>query len=219
MSNDRKIVGIFGTWDYSFWAKPEDIFQARLEKNPIFPFEETEENHYEYEFISIWFWFSLATIAAALVIGGIVMLAVRNPMSYLVCCIICVLVSAYTAYVYQGKRKVVIDHDNDSYTFYRKGRRIYTGHVHNIYIRLVGQKGGNGEIYYKVVLNGFNLEVQALSSSTLRCEKLEKLGRRLATRLNLNFFDWTDRSTRHVIRHRCPYVSKTSTLAGIGSTA
>lgn len=36
----------------------------------------------------------------------------------------------------------MIDHDNDSYTFYRKGRRIYTGHVHNIYIRLVGQKGG-----------------------------------------------------------------------------
>ena len=39
-----KVVGIFGTWDYSFWAKPEDVFQDRLEKNPIYPFEETEEN-------------------------------------------------------------------------------------------------------------------------------------------------------------------------------
>ncbi|KAJ8024643.1 hypothetical protein HOLleu_34600 [Holothuria leucospilota] len=160
-----KVIGIFGTWDYSFWARPEDVFQARLEKNPIYPFEETEENHYEFEFISIWFWLSLGALGTVIIVGGILMLAAENPLAYLVYCIICLVITSYTSYVYQGPRKVIIDQNENYYEFYRKGRHVHKGHVHNIYIRLLGQKGGT---YYVITdANSHSFWKSSVSSCVL----------------------------------------------------
>ena len=40
----KKIVGIFGTWDLSFWSRPEDVFREKLVENHIHPFTETAPN-------------------------------------------------------------------------------------------------------------------------------------------------------------------------------
>ncbi|GCB84426.1 hypothetical protein scyTo_0025210, partial [Scyliorhinus torazame] len=69
---------------------------------------------------------------------------------------------------------------------------------------------GQGKFYYKLILNGTYIEVISLTGikfSTNR-EKLEKLGMRLAAKLNLNYFDCVDLTTKHVIRHWPQHKSK-----------
>ncbi|XP_043547034.1 transmembrane protein 249-like [Chiloscyllium plagiosum] len=72
-----------------------------------------------------------------------------------------------------------------------------------IYIRLKDQKTAQGKFYYKLILNGTYIEVLSLTGIKFSSnqEKLEKLGMRLASKLNLNYFDCVDISRKHVIRH------------------
>ncbi|XP_072040861.1 cation channel sperm-associated auxiliary subunit TMEM249-like [Amphiura filiformis] len=207
MTTTKKHVGIFGTWDVSFWAKPGDILQAKLEKNPLHPFTETELHRYEVTIRSPWLWINIL-LTVIVLLGCIIYYSINEPDQMLAFGIIALVVTLYSVYVYYDIRKIVIDMSKHEYSFYKADHLVYRGHVHNVYIRLVGQKSGTGEVYYKVVLNGYHLEEQALTSSTVRKDKLEKLARKLATRLNINYFDWMDKSTKHVIRHRCPYASK-----------
>ncbi len=91
------------------------------------------------------------------------------------------------------------------YEYYKGKKLIYTGHIHNIYIRLKGWKTGGDDIIYNLVLDGFMLDEQVLSGSTVIHNKMARLGRRLAYKLDINFFDFQDKSRGHVVRHRCPY--------------
>ena len=203
----KQHVGIFGTWDLSFWARPGDIFQAKLEKNPIHPFTETRPHRYEVTLRSPWLWISILLMIVVL-LCTIIYCTMNTPDQMLAFGIIAFVITVYNVHVYNDVRRIVIDLNEKEYEFYKGNHLVYRGHVHNVYIRLVGQKSGTGDVYYKVALNGYHLEEQALTSITVRKEKLEKLGRKLATRLNINYFDWMDKSTKHVIRHRCPYASE-----------
>ncbi|XP_033099046.1 transmembrane protein 249-like [Anneissia japonica] len=205
------VVGIFGSWDVSIFAKPEETFQLKLEKNAVYPFDEIDEDRYEVAFRSPWLGIS-AGILTGLTLSMVIFYASTKPDQYISFFFIAIAVMLYTAYMYKDMRRLTLDIANSRYEFRIKDRLIYRGHVHNIYIRLVGQNSGAGDVYYKVVLNGYHSEELPLTSSTVRKEKLEKLGKKLAARLNLNYFDWLDRSTKHVIRHRCPYESPTSPI-------
>ena len=102
-------------------------------------------------------------------------------------------------------RTVTIDSTRGMYEFHRSNKLIYRGHLHNIYIRLKGVNSGSGVTYYLVILSGYQVDEESITSSTMQHDSLAKLGRRLAHKLNLNFFDHQDKSRYHVIRHRCPY--------------
>nr|XP_042717176.1 transmembrane protein 249 [Chrysemys picta bellii] len=61
-----------------------------------------------------------------------------------------------------------------------------------------------GKRFYSLIINGHGLEVLTLASLSDQYEHMEFLGRRIARKLKLNYFDYLDVSTRHVIRHRPP---------------
>ncbi|XP_071941114.1 cation channel sperm-associated auxiliary subunit TMEM249-like [Antedon mediterranea] len=210
------VVGIFGSWDVTFFAKAEETFQSKLEKNSVYPFDEIEKDRYEIIFRSPWLGIS-AGILTGLTLSMVIFYASTTPDQYITFFFIAMAVMLYTTYTYKAIRKITLDMANSRYEFRINNRLIYRGHVHNIYIRLVGQNSGAGDVYYKVVLNGYHSEELPLTSSTVRKEKLEKLGKRLAARLNLNYFDWLDKSTKHVIRHRCPYETPPSPIAADSS--
>ncbi|CAM4581527.1 unnamed protein product, partial [Lepidochelys kempii] len=73
-----------------------------------------------------------------------------------------------------------------------------------IYVRLTAQTDAYGKCFYSLIINGYGLEVLALASLSDKYEQMEFLGRRIARKLKLNYFDYLDVSTHHVIRHRPP---------------
>lgn len=89
--------------------------------------------------------------------------------------------------------------------YYTDGKLLYRGHVHNVYIR-VKEFRTSGNSYYRLIVDGYGLDVahDVTLMPSSRPEKFTRLGRRLAANLGINFFDYDDTSTRHVIRHRCP---------------
>uniref|UniRef100_A0A674JRR7 Transmembrane protein 249 n=1 Tax=Terrapene triunguis TaxID=2587831 RepID=A0A674JRR7_9SAUR len=102
------------------------------------------------------------------------------------------------------KRHLVINHARGCYQIYIKRRLWEEGPLHQIYVRLVAQTDAYGKRFYSLIINGHGLEVLALASLSDNYEHMEFLGRRIARKLKLNYFDYLDVSTRHVIRHRPP---------------
>uniref|UniRef100_A0A8C0ITW8 Transmembrane protein 249 n=1 Tax=Chelonoidis abingdonii TaxID=106734 RepID=A0A8C0ITW8_CHEAB len=102
------------------------------------------------------------------------------------------------------KRHLVINHVQGCYQIYIKRRLWEEGPLHQIYVRLTAQTDAYGKCFYSLIINGHGLEVLALASLSDKYEHMEFLGRRIARRLKLNYFDYLDVSTRHVIRHRPP---------------
>ncbi|XP_048449684.1 cation channel sperm-associated auxiliary subunit TMEM249, partial [Rhincodon typus] len=109
-----------------------------------------------------------------------------------------------------GRRNLIIDLNEDMYEFYIHRYLQRKGTLDEIYIRLKIQKTGQGKFYYKMILNGTYIEVLSLTGIKFSSnrEKLEKLGMRLASKLNLNYFDCVDVSSKHVIRHWPQYKSE-----------
>uniref|UniRef100_A0A670IZJ9 Transmembrane protein 249 n=1 Tax=Podarcis muralis TaxID=64176 RepID=A0A670IZJ9_PODMU len=102
------------------------------------------------------------------------------------------------------KRRLIINHIKEVYQFYIKGILWQEGPLHQIYVRLIAQTDAYGKRYYSLIINGYRLEVLTLAALTDQFELLDSVGRRIARNLNLNFFDYEDVSTRHVIRHLPP---------------
>uniref|UniRef100_A0A8C3T9A3 Transmembrane protein 249 n=1 Tax=Chelydra serpentina TaxID=8475 RepID=A0A8C3T9A3_CHESE len=102
------------------------------------------------------------------------------------------------------KRHLVINHTRGCYQIYIKRRLWEEGPLHQIYVRLTAQTDAYGKRFYSIIINGYGLEVLALASLSDKYEHMEFLGRRIARKLKLNYFDYLDESTRHVIRHRPP---------------
>ncbi|XP_051872069.1 cation channel sperm-associated auxiliary subunit TMEM249-like [Pristis pectinata] len=102
-----------------------------------------------------------------------------------------------------GRRSLIIDLNENEYEFYIYRYLMHKGPLDEIYIRLKSQKTGQGVFYYSLILNGPHIELLNLTGIKLsqNAEKLERLGLRLSTKLNLNYFDCFDVSPRHSIRH------------------
>ncbi|CAH1773739.1 unnamed protein product [Owenia fusiformis] len=206
------VVGIFGSYNFSILEKPDEAFKKKLNQNPYFPFEETATNLFRLKVRSVKFIFGLVS-TFALGLTAIILYATNGielgeTLLYFVIGFLAL--TSITLY-YKEERTLLLDINNSTYEFYRGDRLVYQGHNHNIYIRLKGEKSGSGEMYYNVTLNGFQVDEQMLTSATRsNKEKLRRLGRRLASHLNLNYFDYLDKSRHHVIRHRCPYSSYVS---------
>nr|KAJ3421819.1 hypothetical protein HK105_002181 [Polyrhizophydium stewartii] len=77
------------------------------------------------------------------------------------------------------------------------------GDFSNIYVRLLRETAESSQrsrMYY-LVLNGYEMDRQILCSPTRNLEELRKLGQRIASNLNINYFDEANISKHHVIRH------------------
>ena len=203
------MVGIFGSYDFNLLEKPEDAFKKKLDQNPIHPFKEIEPNVYEFRTKSIGFGLCIMTILVtiATALGMYSNAPVDENIFYHIGILIAASANAWATH---EERRLILNGDTNQYEFYKGNRLIYKGHYHNIYVRLNGIKSGGGEMFFSMVVGGYMAEEQGLCVHSTGMVKLRRLGRRLAHRLNLNYFDYQDVSRHHIIRHKCPYMpSKT----------
>ncbi|XP_077978827.1 cation channel sperm-associated auxiliary subunit TMEM249-like [Glandiceps talaboti] len=194
------VVGIFGTWNLQIAAltKPEAIFKKKLEDHHTYPFTEIKPGYFTFITRSSKLWKAVFVVVSILI--GILGWYVVNPLDQNITILLIVVGSAcYTILKYKDKRTIIINANDDEYEFYTANSLVYRGHIHNIYIRLRGLKGGGGDMYFTIVLNGYHVEEQELSSTGTNREKLEKLAKLLASRLGINYFDFKDKSTKHIL--------------------
>ncbi|XP_042188503.1 transmembrane protein 249-like [Callorhinchus milii] len=165
---------MFNTWAITL-PKTEDILHKKLKMNPYHPFTCNQPNGEDHQQFS-GFFILLLILALWMIFSSI------------------------------GKRYLVLDMNMGMYKFYISGHLHFQGPLYNIYIRLKAQKNGYGELLYKLILNGENIEHQDLTGIRFSeaPEKLERLGKRMASKLNLNYFDHLDKSDKHIIRHKPP---------------
>ncbi|KAM3841084.1 cation channel sperm-associated auxiliary subunit TMEM249 [Vipera latastei] len=104
------------------------------------------------------------------------------------------------------KRRLIISHARQVYQFYIRDILWHEGPLHQIYVRTVAQRDAYGKLFYSLIINGYRLEVLTLLRLTKNYELVDTLGRRIARYLNLNYFEWEDLSTLHVVRHSPPEI-------------
>ncbi|XP_012668482.2 transmembrane protein 249, partial [Otolemur garnettii] len=99
------------------------------------------------------------------------------------------------------RRRLVLNHTRGVYHFSIQGRTVCQGPMHLVYVRLALSSDAYGRCFFQLVLGGHKLEPLVLVQLSERYEQMEYLGRHIARKLNLNYFDYLATSYRHVVRH------------------
>ncbi|CAK8674742.1 unnamed protein product [Clavelina lepadiformis] len=195
------------------WDPAEVKFRRKLKLNSLYPFHEEKDAFVmEVRNFSLYIGLSIFMIAG---IGGPIYWYRLQKFSNELFDTMFVLLFLWSlrliSYNWQ-KRRICIEKDGQNYFFYIGNSLQFCGEIHNIYLRLRGQQSSNGHKYYRLVINGFNVEEQEITSMTTNKQVLEKLAKRLAFRLNINYFDSDDISVGHIVRHTNPktFVAKAS---------
>ncbi|XP_045142655.1 transmembrane protein 249 [Echinops telfairi] len=98
-------------------------------------------------------------------------------------------------------RRLVLNHMRGLYHFSIQGHTVYQGPLHLIYVRLALNSDAYGRCFFQLVLCGHKLEPLVLVELSEHYEQMEFLGRHIARKLNINYFDYRTTSYRHVVRH------------------
>ncbi|XP_038654602.1 transmembrane protein 249-like isoform X1 [Scyliorhinus canicula] len=195
--------GLRKSWQNVF-KSAEEILHRNLKSNPFHPFRIRQPNVYELNYLNNNLWIGIAMLIVSLIASALYLLSyMMGGMQFAGFFIFLILLGLWLIITSIGRRNLIIDLDEDTYEFYIHRYLQHKGTLDEVYIRLTAQKSGQGKFYYKLILNGTYIEVISLTGikfSTNR-EKLEKLGMRLAAKLNLNYFDCVDLTANHVIRH------------------
>ena len=209
------VVGIFTSWEVDFFDKPENVFKRNLAANQTYPFVTISKGLYVLRVKTPRWAIGLLFSAITIIATTLAYVTSEKVDEYIIfpCVVLfgCLAMSMY----HVRQRTFVLDTIRKMYEFYRGDKLIYRGHVHNLYIQLKGQKSGGGETYYQVVLNGYLVDEEPISGATTKKEIMARLGRRLAAKLDINYFDEYDKSRDHVIRHRCPYEGQQSLMSNV----
>ncbi|CAH6791083.1 Tmem249 [Phodopus roborovskii] len=99
------------------------------------------------------------------------------------------------------RRRLVLNHSRGMYHFSIQGRTVCQGPMHLVYVRLALSSDAYGRCFFQLVLCGHKLEPLVLVQLSERYEQMEFLGRHIARKLNINYFDYLASSYRHVVRH------------------
>ncbi|XP_030777174.1 transmembrane protein 249 isoform X1 [Rhinopithecus roxellana] len=102
------------------------------------------------------------------------------------------------------RRRLVLNHTRGVYHFSIQGRTVCQGPLHLVYVRLALNSDAYGRCFFQLVLGGHRLEPLVLVQLSERYEQMEYLGRYIARKLNINYFDYLATSYRHVVRHWPP---------------
>ncbi|XP_054375296.2 cation channel sperm-associated auxiliary subunit TMEM249 isoform X1 [Pongo abelii] len=102
------------------------------------------------------------------------------------------------------QRRLVLNHTRGVYHFSIQGRTVCQGPLHLVYVRLALSSDAYGRCFFQLVLGGHRLEPLVLVQLSEHYEQMEYLGRYIARKLNINYFDYLATSYRHVVRHWPP---------------
>ncbi|XP_070605418.1 cation channel sperm-associated auxiliary subunit TMEM249 [Erythrolamprus reginae] len=199
--------GPFALW-YCGFVNSVEYLHEQLQENKYFPFQVQQPKVFVMEYYKDMIWKGLLCVVASL-LGSIFyfkMIQVFQDLSAF--CILSLVSSVWILVSNLCKRRLIINHIREFYQFYIRGILWHEGPLHQIYVRMVGQRDDHGTLFYSLIINGYRLEVLTLVHLTTNRELVENLGRRIARYLNLNYFDSEDLSTLHIIRHFPPEVDE-----------
>ncbi|KAI9206883.1 uncharacterized protein BJ171DRAFT_641686 [Polychytrium aggregatum] len=180
----------------------EVLLSSSIEENPLYPFSpdfddpSVLEIKVRYRSLYIAVFFATASLIALVIwipLGGATNSLFLLPVAVLVACL---------ATIYNDKdiRIYTLFTRQLEYQFSHNKKVHIRGHYYNIYIRL-RKEVRSGTKYYYLVLNGFQIDSRKISGISTKLEAMRTLGQKIAENLNLNYFDESNTSQHHVIRH------------------
>ncbi|XP_049709991.1 cation channel sperm-associated auxiliary subunit TMEM249 [Elephas maximus indicus] len=196
---------IFSGNHFQLWALgcfcTERHLAKRLKNNSFYPFSRQQPNVFvlEYYLDTLWKGTLLFVVCLALVSCGFLSKVQDQETwgfpTYGVGVGLWLMVSSLP------RRRLVLNHTRGLYHFSIQGRTVYQGPMHLVYVRLALSSDAYGRYFFQLVLCGHKLEPLVLVQLSEHYEQMEFLGRRIARKLNINYFDYLTTSYRHVIRH------------------
>ncbi|XP_010628975.1 transmembrane protein 249 [Fukomys damarensis] len=190
----------FQLWSLSLF-RTERHLARRLKNNSFYPFTLQQPGVFvlEYYLDTLWKGTLLFVVCLVLVSLDILRQAEKQVTwgisAYGMCVGLWLLVSSLP------RRRLVLNHTRGMYHFSIQGRTVYQGPMHLVYVRLALSSDAKGRRFFRLVLCGHKLEPLVLVQLSERYEHMEYLGRHIARKLIINYFDYLITSHRHEIRH------------------
>ncbi|XP_004580943.2 cation channel sperm-associated auxiliary subunit TMEM249 [Ochotona princeps] len=190
----------FQLWTLGFFT--ERHLARRLKSNSFYPFTQQQPGVFVLEYYQDTLWKGALLFAVCIVLVSLDFIRqVRKQETwgfpaYGVGVGLWLLVSSLP------RRRLVLNHPRGIYHFSIRGRTVCQGPMHLVYVRLALSSDAYGRCFFRLVLSGHKLEPLVLVQLSERYEQIEYLGRHVAQKLNINYFDYLATSYRHVVRHR-----------------
>ncbi|XP_026305488.1 LOW QUALITY PROTEIN: transmembrane protein 249, partial [Piliocolobus tephrosceles] len=195
-------------WRFQLWSLglscPERHLARRLKNNSFYPFVQQQPNVFvlEYYVDTLWKGMLLFVVCVALVsLGSLREVQKQQTWVFLA---YGVGVGLWLVISSLPRRRLVLNHTRGVYHFSIQGRTVCQGPLHLVYVRLALNSDAYGRCFFQLVLGGHRLEPLVLVQLSERYEQMEYLGRYIARKLNINYFDHLVTSYRHVVRHWPP---------------
>ncbi|XP_077019413.1 cation channel sperm-associated auxiliary subunit TMEM249 [Tamandua tetradactyla] len=190
---------------FQLWALgcfcTERHLAERLKNNNFYPFTQQQPNVFvlEYYLDTLWKGTLLFVVCLVLVSFGLVSKVRKQETWAFPAC--GVVVGLWLMISSLPRRRLVLNHTRGVYHFSIQGRTVCQGPMHLVYVRLALSSDAYGRCFFQLVLCGHKLEPLVLVQLSERYEQMEFLGRHIARKLNINYFDYQAMSYRHVVRH------------------
>ncbi|XP_040350695.1 cation channel sperm-associated auxiliary subunit TMEM249 isoform X1 [Herpailurus yagouaroundi] len=190
---------------FQLWALglfcTERHLAKRLKNNSFYPFIQQQPNVFvlEYYLDTLWKGTLLFVVCLLLVSFGFVSQVQKQETWGFPAC--GVVVGLWLMISSLPRRRLVLNHTRGTYHFSVQGRTVCQGPMHLVYVRLALSSDAYGRCFFQLVLCGHKLEPLVLVQLSERYEQMEYLGRHIARKLNINYFDCLTKSYRHVVRH------------------
>eukprot|EP00736_Rhodelphis_marinus_P012280 Rmarinus@m.23502 len=181
--------------------KPHEVLEEKLAENPVFPFSAIEQDCFELEVILLRFYLAVAALLLCLVLLGVFAWAGMLNSAWFVYALCGLVLSIFSAWAYKDKRVYEIDLVKQEYVFAHGSKRLHTGPLHDVYIRTL-RRFDAGRNYHYLVFGGHRLESIPLTAPTQQLSELRRVGQKLAGNLTINYFDVSNISDHHVVRHK-----------------
>ncbi|KAM5315108.1 cation channel sperm-associated auxiliary subunit TMEM249 [Glossophaga mutica] len=190
----------FQLWNLGLFCNERHLAK-RLRSNGFYPFTELQPNVFvlEYYLDTLWKGTLLFVVCLCLVSFGLVNQVQKQETwvfpAYGVGVGLWIMISSLP------RRRLVLNHELRVYNFSIQGHTVFQGPLHLLYVRLALSSDAYGRCFFQLVLCGHKLEPLVLVQLSDRYEQMEFLGRHIARKLNINYFDCLTTSYRHVVRH------------------
>ncbi|KAL0599202.1 Transmembrane protein 249, partial [Plecturocebus cupreus] len=206
-----RVRGLFTTsfgWRFQLWSlglfRPEHHLARRLKKNSFYPFQQQQPNVFVLEYYLDTLWKGMLLFVVCVVLVSVSSLREVQRQETWVFPAYGVGVGLWMVVSSLPLRRLVLNHTRGVYHFSIQGRTVCQGPLHLVYVRLALSSNAHGRCFFQLVLGGHRLEPLVLVQLSERYEQMEYLGRYMARKLNINYFDYRATSYRHVVRHWPP---------------
>ncbi|KAK6491277.1 transmembrane protein 249-like [Huso huso] len=193
-------TGIFSTWDYKVY-KAEQVLHNKMKKNHCYPFTLEKPNVFVMDYLHDDLWKGLLLLLASVIGSGVYLSGHEDSHEFAAFFVLGLCLGVWFTASASFQRRLIIDHHAGVYRFYILQQLRQQGALNQIYIRTKAKRSGQGHLFYTLIINGYKIEEQQVCGFSENYEVLETLGKRMATRLNINYFDHIDISTRHLVTH------------------